>query len=167
MPSTAERIEEIRARFGEVQQSLERYARAEREYVVAGGSGTLVLYTDAGALRKLAVRFDGDGAGGVDEYFFWNDSLFFVFVRWETFPTWPDQDPDDFGPTEYRYYFQDGRLIRWLVRSHEEDMRQREIPADDERYLAEDRRIREQAAQWLGFARSDYTDFDRYLASRP
>ncbi|MGD2135877.1 MAG: hypothetical protein PVF27_06940 [Gemmatimonadales bacterium] len=149
-----------------MQGALDRYRGAERQYVIAGGSGTLVLYTDDDAVRKLTVRFDGDGAGGVDEYFYWNDSLFFVFSRWETFPIWPDQDPDDFGPTEHRYYFQDGRLIRWLVRSHEEDMRRREVPPDDARFAEEQRRILEQAAQWLGFARSDYADFDRYLESR-
>jgi hypothetical protein len=78
-------------------------------YTTPGGSGQAVAYREGGRLRKVAVRFDGDGASGFNEHYYWNDTLVFAYSRWDRFPPeGPERRSED------RLYLTGGRAVRWI-----------------------------------------------------
>ncbi|MBI1722864.1 MAG: hypothetical protein HYR48_03020 [Gemmatimonadetes bacterium] len=114
----------IRDRYTTIQQSVARYDSNVVRYQSPGGSGTVTAYRDGGSLRKLTVRFDGDGASWALEHFYWDDALLFGHRRWERFPEeGPSRVSDD------RSYVAEGRVIRWL-RTEEDGTRRTVSPAD-------------------------------------
>jgi hypothetical protein len=155
-------IKEIRRQYAQVQNELGSYKKLEKKYVTGGGSGLVITYYKDDDIRKMAVRFDGEGASGLKEYFFWDGELFFHFDKWETFQIWEDQE--NVGVTENRYYFRHGRLIRWLVRSHEDDFKPKEIGSDDDQFILSQDDVLEEAEGWLRFSNSDEEDYDAFLS---
>ena len=159
------RIQEIRELYGQVQAGLDSYATTRKEYVQPGGSGVVETWREDGELRKLVWTFHGDGASRRTECFFHDGALFFAFERTETFPLWPDSDPDDFGPTERRFYFDGPRLVRFLERSHENEMVDESVPPGSDRFRHREMEILEEAELWTAFAASEEEDLEVFRES--
>lgn len=133
----------VRTRYAAIQQT--RLDSTVLPYSSPGGSGTVITYRDRGALRKLAVRFDGDGASWVLEHYYWSDSLIFAFRRWERFP--------ETGPSrvsEHRWYVAGGRVVRGLELG--EDGRRRTIRPGDADFGSATAAVLGQAACWRRYA---------------
>jgi hypothetical protein len=138
-------VNRIRDRYAAIQQALSRYDSTVAPWESPGGSGTVTAYREAGALRKLAVRFDGDGASWRAEYFFWDDSLVFGYRRWERFP-----EGGDSRVSEDRWYVSDGRVLRWA--RVEEDGGRRTVPATDAAFASSAEAFLGGAGCWRRFA---------------
>ena len=74
--------------------------------------GELTGYFKETSLRKLSAQFYGESGKALEEYYFWEDQLFFA-LRTESHYTMPLSGVVKIK-TEERFYFDDGRLIQWL-----------------------------------------------------
>ena len=73
----------------------------QKSYTVRGKEGDRLIYYDLdGELRKVLVYPSRSEDSKYEEYYYWNDMLFFAYV-------W-DEDTNDI------YYYRDGILIRWI-----------------------------------------------------
>ena len=73
----------------------------QKSYTVRGKEGDKLVYYDLdGELRKVLVYPSRSEDSKYEEYYYWNDMLFFAYV-------W-DEDTNDI------YYYRDGILIRWI-----------------------------------------------------
>jgi hypothetical protein len=104
---TAAAIALVRERYAAIQAA--RLDSSSVAYTSPGGQGTVTAWRAGGSLRKLTVAFDGDGASGLWEYFYWDDALQFVYHRWTRYP---DEGPE--RVSEDRWYVAGGQVVRWL-----------------------------------------------------
>ena len=73
----------------------------QKSYSTRGKEGDRLIYYDQdGELRKVLLYPSRSEDGRYEEYYYWNDMLFFAYV-------W-DEDTNDI------YYYRDGILIRWI-----------------------------------------------------
>lgn len=74
--------------------------------------GELTAYFSGQSLRKLVAKFYGETGQAPEEYYFWDDRLFFV-LRVESRYDKPLSGVIK-RKSEERFYFADDALIRWL-----------------------------------------------------
>lgn len=120
-----EQVKIIRSRYDTVEKDLGRCKQAKRD--LPGEStegGELTAYFSDQSLRKLVAKFYGETGQAREEYYFWDDRLFFV-LRVESRYNKPLSGKVK-TKSEERFYFTDDVLIRWL------DPRKREVPAGPE-----------------------------------
>jgi hypothetical protein len=115
-------IARIRARFAAIERESPTYRQTSRDlrgYSLEGGQLEALFHGDE--LRKLTARFYGEMWRGREEYYFWADSLFFVYAVVEGYDR--PLSGDVRVTAEHRYYFHDGRLIRrvFTQRPRDED----------------------------------------------
>ena len=119
-----EQVTTIRSRYDAVDKDLSRCQQVKRDLPdESAEGGELTAYFSDQSLRKLVAKCYGEIGRSREEYYFWDDRLFFVLrVEWRY--DWP------FGKVvskkEERFYFADGALIRWL------DPRKKEAPPGPE-----------------------------------
>ena len=71
-------------------------------YTQTGEEGSVVTYYNGdGELRKVKVYPDASDDHVTEEYYYWNDTMFFTYVYKNE-------------KTEEMYYFRDGILLRWI-----------------------------------------------------
>jgi hypothetical protein len=106
-------IMRIRAHYAEIERQRPTYAcrKLDLEGFSAEG-GELEACFAGPALRKLTARYYGESGRATEEFYFWDDSLEFLFARSERY------DEPLSGRVvqveENRYYWEGERLIRWL-----------------------------------------------------
>jgi hypothetical protein len=83
--------------------------------------GELTGYYDGDRLRLLEALYLGEGGRAKYQYYFWGDSLFFVFSVEEYYARPIYSSPNDSVPPpriprhlENRFYFARGKLVRWI-----------------------------------------------------
>jgi len=86
------------------------------------------------------------------------------FDKWETFRIWEEQT--DVGRTEHRYYYDNYKLIRWLVKSYKDDFKPHYKSRDDKEFADKERAILKDVDNWLEFAISEQTDFETCMDNR-
>lgn len=104
------------ARYAQINREMGRYTIVKRD--LSGYSpegGTLRAYLLHGAPRKLVVHHYGDSGQAVEEYYFWNNRLFFVLRAVFTYdqPLGIKSSGKMKRSSEHRFYFSHGRLVRW------------------------------------------------------
>lgn len=107
------KIKAIQQRYAKVERELKQCQQVKRD--LSGESaegGELTGYFRKGALRKLAAQFYGETGKAREEYYFWDDQLFFV-LRTESRYTEPLSGVAK-SKTEERFYFDGDRLIQSL-----------------------------------------------------
>lgn len=111
--SIEEKIKAIRQRYSEVEGELKSCRQVKRDLPdESAEGGELTGYFKHSSLRKLAAKLYGETGNVLEEYYFWDDQLFFV-LRMETRYTAPNSGKVK-NKTEERFYFADNKLIRWL-----------------------------------------------------
>ncbi len=128
-------IEQIRNEYNLINKSLDSYTKVESNdinvykdlnpdnysfesvEIYRLAIINLITYYDSGEIKKAVVKFDGDRQDLISEYYYKNDSVFFVFKTRIDYknPKWSD----DFNETEKdilenRFYFNDNKLIKWI-----------------------------------------------------
>jgi hypothetical protein len=108
-----ESVSSIRERYAAINKNLSKYRVVKKE--LAGFStegGELVAYFDGASVVKMAATHLGETGRSSEEFYYRDGKLVFVFYRRETY------DAPLSGKVskteEARFYFADGRLIRWL-----------------------------------------------------
>lgn len=109
----ADPIETIRQHYADINKSVPSYRRVKKNLAgFSGEGGELVAYFHGPSVMKMVAMFFGETGKAVEEYYFWNGQLIFVFR------TDNNYDKPLSGKvvkkTESRFYFKDDKLIRWL-----------------------------------------------------
>lgn len=108
-----ESISSIRERYAAVNKNLSKYRVVKKE--LSGFStegGELVAYFDGAAVVKMAATHLGETGRSLEEFYYRDGELVFVFYRRETYDT--PMSGRVSKTAEERFYFAGGRLIRWL-----------------------------------------------------
>jgi hypothetical protein len=123
----ADAVETVRQHYANINQNLARYRRVKKNlsgYSAEGGE--LVAYFHGPSVMKMVATFLGESGRAVEEYYFWNGQLIFVFHTDNRY----DQPLSGkvVRKTESRFYFNDDKLIRWL------DENGKEVSSDSAEY---------------------------------
>jgi len=126
LPNERQIIEDIRARYKIINETQ---GFKVKEYNLEGYSaeGTIITTYHSGAkLMKAIAAYYGESGKEILEYYFWDDSIMFIFSQLHTYNspiyvTYSDPEsglqPFDASKTkisENRYYFYQNKLIRWV-----------------------------------------------------
>ena len=112
-PSVEERVKVIRTRYAEIEKELKDCRQVKRDLPdESAEGGELTAYFKDSSLRKLSARLFGETGKVLEEFYFSDGQVIFVF-RVETRLTEPNSGVVK-SKTEQRFYFADGKLIRWL-----------------------------------------------------
>lgn len=112
-PQEKETISSIRERYAAVNKNLAKYRVVKKE--LSGFStegGELVAYFDGASVVKVAATHLGETGRSLEEFYYRGGQLVFVFRRRETYDA--PMSGKVSKTAEERFYFADGRLIRWL-----------------------------------------------------
>jgi len=140
-------VSAIRRRYAAINRNLPKYRAVKKElsgYSTEGGE--LVAYFEGAAVVKIAATHLGETGRSFEELYYHEGKLIFVFRRLETY------DEPMSGrvskTAEDRFYFNGGRLIRWL------DRRGRAVAQGGDEYLEEQARYLDNSRRFVEGARS-------------
>ncbi|NQU51124.1 MAG: hypothetical protein HQ522_01150 [Bacteroidetes bacterium] len=133
-------IKQIRYEFDLINNSLDSYTKVqnndvgllkdtnpatfpfESEEIFRLAIVNMTRFYDQNGIRKAIVTFFGDRQDLISEYYYKNDSLFFVFktkIDYKS-PKWSDNfNKNEKDLIENRYYFSANKLIKWINKDHE------------------------------------------------
>ncbi|MCY1636497.1 hypothetical protein [Marinifilum sp. D737] len=133
--SNTDLIEQIRNEYNLINKSLDSYTKVENndinvykdlnpdnysyesEDIYRLAMINLIRYYDNGEIKKAVVNFNGDRQDLISEYYYKNNSLFFVFKTQIDYknPKWSDDfNGADKKVLENRFYFNGEKLIKWI-----------------------------------------------------
>jgi hypothetical protein len=135
-----EKIKSIRAKYTEIEKELKDCRQVKRDLPdESAEGGELTAYFKVSNLRKLSAKFFGETGKALEEYYFAENEVIFV-LRVESRYTKPMSGVVK-NRTEQRFYFADGKLIRWLNPDNKDVTadaaaaeRQRELLASAKKY---------------------------------
>lgn len=105
--------ESIREHYTGINKNVPLYRRVKKNLSgFSGEGGELIAYFHGPSIMKMMVTFYGETGRAVEEYYYWNGKLIFVFRQESRY----DKPLSDKVVTkkENRFYFADDKLIRWL-----------------------------------------------------
>lgn len=112
-PGVEEQVKSIRGKYAEIESELKDCRQVKRDLPdESAEGGELTAYFKGATLRKLSARFFGETGKALEEFYFVENELIFV-LRADTRYTKPNSGVVK-NKTEQRFYFADGKLIRWL-----------------------------------------------------
>jgi len=116
-PETEEEvISDIREKFGAVNYNLNSYKKIKKDLMdESTEGGELEGYFKKEELKKIVTSYYGEMGKLIEEYYFWDNELFFVFTQDYSYnmPMYMDGSKVD-KIDENRYYIHKNKLIRWL-----------------------------------------------------
>ena len=131
-------VKTIRSRYDAVEKGLSRCKQVKRDLPdESAEGGELTAYFSDQSLCKLVAKVYGETGQAREEYYFWDERLFFV-LRVESRYDKPLSGKVK-TKTEERFYFADDALIRWL------DPRKKEVSAGPE--------LQQRGRDWLAQAK--------------
>ena len=135
----------IRRRYAEIKRRLGRLRRVERDLAgLSAEGGRLVAFFDGDELKALHATFYGETGRALEEYYFDGGRLFFAYTKESRYDK-------PFGRVvaapENRFYFRDGRLVRWL------DPRGRPVPPARADFASRETNLKESADNLAARAR--------------
>lgn len=111
-PQEKDRISSIRARYAAINKNLAKYKVVKKE--LSGFStegGELTAYFDGPQIVKIATTNNGETNSFFEEFYYSDEKLIFVYRKQEIY----DEPMSKVVKTkENRFYFGDGKLIRWV-----------------------------------------------------
>ena len=108
-------VSAIRQRHATINQSLAKYKAIKKELLgFSAEGGELTVYTEGPAIRKIVARFYGEMGRALEEYYYWDNELQFVYRKEDTYSEAMSGKVS--SSVETRFYFEDDKLIRWLDR---------------------------------------------------
>jgi len=135
----------IRARFQQVEGDVEagRLDASRKEISgLAGDSAYATIYQSDGEIPKVRARIFANGSRTAYQAYYDGGRLFFLFYTVDRLlPSGPQR------LEEQRFYFDDGRMIRWLAPGGE-------VSSASSEYAQAEQRMRSLAARLLDGARS-------------
>jgi hypothetical protein len=139
---SADPIPSIRKQYAAINKRAAGYRKVKKQ--LSGFSlegGELLAYLDRGAIVKITARHFGEGGNTVEEYYYGNGKLIFVFERVSHYNQ--PLSGKVVRTIENRYYFNNDDLIRWIYGkgnavSHDADYRlkEKELLEHSNKFLA-------------------------------
>jgi hypothetical protein len=130
----------IREQFKTTNANLKAYEMIEKDiYSESTEGGVMRAYHVDGETVLMHCEFYGEGGNIMEEFYFWNSELYFVYTVQELYnkPIYMEGSSVS-EKIENRYYFHNGKMIRWLDKNKEKV----NIYSDDyskaERYLLDE-----------------------------
>lgn len=117
VPKTEEEIIlEIRKKYADINNNINSYKKVKRDLIgESTEGGELEGYLNNGELKKLIATYYGEMGKLIEEYYFWDNRLFFVFTQDYIYNKPMSMDGSKVEKKdENRYYFHKDKLIRWL-----------------------------------------------------
>lgn len=114
--SDEEIISDIREKFGDINSNVNSYKKIKKDLMgESAEGGKLEGYYKNDELKKIIATYFGEMGKSIEEYYFWNNNLFFIFVQdyHYNMPSYLDDSKVD-KIDENRYYFHNDKLIKWL-----------------------------------------------------
>jgi hypothetical protein len=109
----ADPIETIRQHYASINKSVPLYRRVKKNLSgFSGEGGELIAYFHGPSVMKMVATFFGETGKAVEEYYFWNGKLIFVFSVDNRYNK--PLTGKVVKKTEGRLYFKDDKLIKWL-----------------------------------------------------
>jgi hypothetical protein len=149
----ADAVETIRQHYANINQNVARYRRVKKNLSgFSAEGGELFAYFHGPTVMKMVATFFGETGRTVEEYYFWNGQLIFVFQ------TENHYDKPLSGKvvrkTENRFYFKDDKLIRWL------DENGKEVAPDSSEYAPKQADYLKMSKQFVEGAKSKATTIE-------
>jgi hypothetical protein len=136
----------IRQQYAAINKRAAKYRKVKKElsgYSLEGGE--LMAYFDGPAIVKIVARHFGESGNTVEEYYYRNGQLMFVFEKVSRYSR--PLSGKVVSAVENRFYFQDDDLIRWLREKG------KEVPVSEE-YRLKEKVLLENSGQFVSGARS-------------
>lgn len=106
-------IEIIRQHYADINKSVPLYRRVKKNLSgFSAEGGELAAYFHGPSVMKMVATFFGETGKSIEEYYFWNGQLIFVFRAENNYDK--PLSGKVVRKTESRFYFKDEKLIRWL-----------------------------------------------------
>ena len=110
---SSDAVTTIRKRYAAINQNLPKYKTIKKELLgFSTEGGELTAYFEGPAIRKIVARFQGESGRALEEYYYWEDELQFVYRKEDTYSE--PMSGKVTNSAETRFYFDNGKLIRWL-----------------------------------------------------
>jgi hypothetical protein len=141
-------IQTIREHYATINKNAAGYKSVKKELTgFSAEGGELVAYFDGPKIMKIVASHFGEGGKAVEEYYYWDDQLIFVFRKDSSY------DKPGSGKVvrteENRFYFNAGRLIRWV------DEKQKQVAPGNSEYPEKEKDYLENSKQFTDGARSE------------
>ena len=144
---TNDPIPAIRQQYAAINKGVRRYRKIRKE--LSGFSlegGELVAYFKGPALVKIAATHYGEGGNSTEEYYYSNGNLIFVFEKVSRYDR--PMSGKVTSTAENRFYFSDGKLIRWLNENNKQNT------AGSEEYRQKEKQLLETSDKFATGART-------------
>lgn len=110
---TQDPILAIRQQYASINRNVAKYRKVKKELLgFSAEGGELVAYLKGPSIMKISATFYGEMGRSVEELYYWNDRLIFVFRKQLNYSA--PLSGKVTSTRENRYYFKDDKLIRWI-----------------------------------------------------
>jgi hypothetical protein len=111
-----ELVLKIREQFKTTNTNLDTYLQVQKDiYSESVEGGTMTLYQTNNETVLMHCEFYGEGGNIKEDFYYWNDELYFVYTVREGYDRASYLTGSQVVETvENRYYFNNGKMIRWL-----------------------------------------------------
>ena len=145
-PQANDSVEPIRQHYASINKEAAHYRRVKKNLLgFSAEGGELVAYFHGPTIMKMVATFFGETGRSIEEYYFWNEKLIFVFQTESRYDK-------PFGKVvrkiENRFYFKDDKLIRWL------DENGKEVAPDSAEYASKQADYLKTSKQFVEGAKS-------------
>lgn len=140
-------IKSIREQYAKINKRAARYKRVKKGlsgYSAEGGE--LVAYFDGPKLMKIVANHFGESGRAVEEYYYWDDRLIFVFRKDSIYDK--PMSGKVARTAENRFYFSADRLVRWI------DENARQVEPGKGEYLEKEKDYLQSSKEFADGARS-------------
>jgi hypothetical protein len=144
---TTDPIQSIRSQYAAINRKAARLKKVKKELSgFSAEGGELVAYFDGAAIPKIVATYYGEMGRTIEEYYFGNGKLIFVF--WKVFHYDRPLSGKVVRTEESRFYFVNDQLIRWL------DENEKQVPSSTPEFQEQQKDYIETSAKFTSGARS-------------
>jgi len=157
---TKDSISSIRQRYAAINKGVRKYRKVKKD--LSGFSlegGELIAYFNGPRIVKITAAYFGESGRAMEEYYYWNEKLIFVFRRDYTYSE--PMSGKVVSTISNRFYFDSDRLLRWIDESGKA-----KSPGDGQ-YQAKQQEFLETSNKFLKAARSPETVIEAHKNGQP
>ncbi|MEK6333627.1 MAG: hypothetical protein AABM67_01685 [Acidobacteriota bacterium] len=138
---SADPIASIRQHYAQINRNAALYKKVKKELSgFSAEGGELLAYFHGPSVMKIVATFFGESGKASEEYYFWDGQL--IFVLRKDFQYNKPLSGKVIRTTENRFYFNSGKLIRWI------DENAKEVGSDAPTYQEKQKEYLETSKQF-------------------
>ena len=145
---TDDPIKTIREQYAKINKDASGYKSVKKELSgFSAEGGELVAYFDGPKVMKIVANHFGEGGKAVEEYYYWDDRLIFVFRKDSIYDK--PMSGKVARTAENRFYFSNDRLVRWI------DENSKQVEPGGSEYLGKEKDYLQSSKEFADGARSE------------